>query len=420
MKVRALIIITLLLVASPAFGGGKGIAHIPLPADLTGTMDGTPYHILVPANWNGTLLVFAHGFLFAPGVALVPDTTPPATPSLQDQLLAQGFALAAASFPSVEQVAVLQTHELTTLFNERVGLPARTIAWGVSFGSVVTLQLVEKFPGIYDAGIANCAVSAGSPENMDASLSFALAYAAAFGWHESQWGPIGNLRDDLNFMRDVFPIVLTEAMPVPAHYGQWEFVRLVMHLSPQQFWDSDSQLGQPFFLLQVWKTTDRRAAAEIAYGGPVAGNVGTVYSLSVQEKQYLAALGVNADSLLTYMNARTNIAPDRATRNHFDHWGSFSGRLSRPILTTHSKGDGLVFPSNDSYYSALAEAAGSTNLLMSAYINKSGHCSFSADQYLAGVAAINYWLDTGRKPDATLLPPGLDFDLNYVPSAWKW
>ncbi|MBZ5572301.1 MAG: hypothetical protein LAO09_10545 [Acidobacteriia bacterium] len=420
MKFRALIVITSLLLAFPAFGSGKGVAHIPLPADLSGTVDGTPYRILAPDNWNGTLLVFAHGFLFAPGVALVPDTTPPATPSLQEQLLAQGYALAAVSFPSVEQLAILQTHDLTTLFNELVGLPSRTIIWGASFGSGVTLKLIEKHPGIYDGAVANCAPTAGSPENMDSSLSFGLAYGAAFTWHDDLWGPVGDLRDDLNFMTDVFPIILSEAFPVAAHYGQWEFIRLVMHLSPQQFWGSDAQLGQPFFLLQMWKTTDRRVASEVAYGGPVAGNIGMAYSLSDQEKQYLAGLGVNADNLLAYMNARTNIAPNRAARNHFDQWASFTGRLSRPVLATHSKGDGLAFVSNDSYYAALVQGTSSTDLLMPAYINKTSHCSFSAEQYMAGVTAINNWLDTGQKPDATLLPPSLDFDLSFVPPPWLW
>ena len=32
------------------------------PLDLSGSLNGAPYRIRVPANWNGTLLVFAHGY----------------------------------------------------------------------------------------------------------------------------------------------------------------------------------------------------------------------------------------------------------------------------------------------------------------------------------------------------------------------
>ena len=32
------------------------------PLDLSGELHGAPYRIRVPANWNGTLLVFTHGY----------------------------------------------------------------------------------------------------------------------------------------------------------------------------------------------------------------------------------------------------------------------------------------------------------------------------------------------------------------------
>ena len=32
------------------------------PVELTGELHGAPYEIRVPAAWNGTLLVYAHGY----------------------------------------------------------------------------------------------------------------------------------------------------------------------------------------------------------------------------------------------------------------------------------------------------------------------------------------------------------------------
>ena len=32
------------------------------PLDVSGELHGAPYRIRVPENWNGTLLVFAHGY----------------------------------------------------------------------------------------------------------------------------------------------------------------------------------------------------------------------------------------------------------------------------------------------------------------------------------------------------------------------
>jgi pimeloyl-ACP methyl ester carboxylesterase len=313
---------------------------------------------------------------------------------------------------------VLQTHALTTFFREAVGNPSRIIIWGISFGSGVSFKLIEKYPGIYDGAVANCAPGAGSAENMDDALSFDLAYAAAFGWHDEVWGPIGDLRDGLSFANDVLPILIAEAYPGPATYGRWEFIRLVMHMPMQTFWGTDAQLGQPFFLLHMWKATERRAVAEADWGGPVAENVGMEYALSAQESQYLAALGVNAESLLAFMNARTNINADVVARKHLEQWGAYSGQLRRPVLTMHAKFDGSLFVSNESYYAALVQAAGSSDKLVQSYVNMVGHCSFSADQYKSGIAAMNSWLDTGVRPDASLLPPSLGFDLEYVPPPW--
>jgi len=36
--------------------------HVDLPVDIEGTLNRASYRIRVPANWNGTLLVYAHGY----------------------------------------------------------------------------------------------------------------------------------------------------------------------------------------------------------------------------------------------------------------------------------------------------------------------------------------------------------------------
>ena len=137
-------------------------------------------------------------------------------------------------------------------------------------------------------------------------------------------------------------------------------------------------------------------------------------------KEYLDSLGVNADELLTYMNARTNITADVAARNHAEHWGGLSGRLTRPVLTMHAIFDGQNFVSHESYYAARVREAGCSDLLVQAYVNAVGHASFSAAQYLSVLRAMNSWLDTGVRPDASLLPESQGFDLSYVPPRWPF
>jgi hypothetical protein len=86
----------------------------------------------------------------------------------------------------------------------------------------------------------------------------------------------------------------------------------------------------------------------------------------------------------------------------------------------HSKFDGLVFVSQESYYAALVQAAGYSDQLVQAYVNDVGHGLFSADQYLSVLAAMESWLGTGVRPDESRLPASKGFDLGFVPPAWPF
>jgi hypothetical protein len=102
-----------------------------LPGEIckTGTLeDGATYLIEVPANWNGTLFLYSHGYVI-PGSANPPmDVGDPATGFF---LLSNGYALAGSSYAHTgwaiqealsDQIAVLG------MFNTFFPEPARTIA----------------------------------------------------------------------------------------------------------------------------------------------------------------------------------------------------------------------------------------------------------------------------------------------------
>ncbi len=113
----------------------------------TGTLpDNSTYLIESPPNWNGTLLLYSHGYVGpgSPNPAL--DVSDPVTGGF---LLSQGFALAGSSFASsgwdvhdalIDQIAVLDA------FDNLAGTPALTIAWGHSLGGLVTAALIQQYP----------------------------------------------------------------------------------------------------------------------------------------------------------------------------------------------------------------------------------------------------------------------------------
>jgi len=96
-----------------------------------GTLDdGAAYLIEVPANWNGTLFLYSHGYV-------VPGRPNPAQdvgdPFTRFFMLSSGYALAGSSYATTgwaihealeDQIAVLEAFE--RLFER----PKKTIAWG--------------------------------------------------------------------------------------------------------------------------------------------------------------------------------------------------------------------------------------------------------------------------------------------------
>jgi dienelactone hydrolase len=56
---------------------------------------------------------------------------------------------------------------------------------------------------------------------------------------------------------------------------------------------------------------------------------------------------------------------------------AFNGRISVPVLTMHTTGDGLVVPENEQAYRSAVDQAGRANLLRQVFVHRAGHCAFT-------------------------------------------
>ena len=402
-----------------------GSPRVTLPFDLVDTLDGAKFKLRVPANWNGTLLVYIQGLKLGPTPPeplVVPPVLPGSDPPLEETLLSRGYALAASEIASSDwqTKASVQDHfALTAYFRARIGDPKRVILWGTSNGGLGSLRLIEDYPRSFDAAIVTCPVAAGVPRNMDLKLDFALAYAVVFGWPADAWGPLEDLRSGLNFATDVNPKV-NWPKPDGSNRGGWEFVRLVTGVASDAFWKTDPVMGYPGYFLQMLAATQNRENNEAWASGPVAQNLDRHYSLTPDEKTYLAGLGVNADDLLAKMNARTNIVASARARDYIDRFGAVHGTLTKPVLTLHTTLDTNVDVRSESAYRETVAASGCLNNLAQAYVSGVGHCAFTAKQLLAALAAMESWLDTGVPPNASAFPESLGFDNKFVPPPWPY
>lgn len=385
------------------------------PLDLEGELKGVPYVIRVPEDWNGTLLVYAHGYSGDP--ILTPDAAFGGDP-VEALLLGEGYALAASGFEGAGwtvKSGLKDTQRLVTFFRQQVAAPGRVILYGNSMGTVVVLESMEKYPAYYDGAVSLCSSGAGSTGNWDMKLVQALAYDAAFGW-PAEWGEVGDVKDDINYNTEVFPKFIAEFSD-PANFGRLEFVRLVSDLPLGGYYAPAGFLG-PAAIVNTYLFTAGRAELEIKAGGPVVQNVDHVYSLSAEETAYLQDLGVDVEDLLATMNTQTNITAYPPARAYLKRYADFRGQIHGPVVMVHSIEDPMLPVEHTSAYLATVTEKGNDDLLVRVYTDRIGHCNFTGEQLLASIVALEGWLDTGIAPGDADFPEALEFVHGFEPGSW--
>ena len=393
------------------------------PLDFSGDLNGAPFRIRVPANWNGTLLVFAHGYRDkADHVGEVDNRNADVAPNaaLEAPLLAQGYALAGSAYRdngwAVEE-AIQDLKDLTVMFRETVGQPKQTILWAVSLGTLISFESMEKFGGIYDGALCGCAIGAGATRIWDSGVPGYLAYDVLFGV-PGVWGTVGEVRNDIDFETEVFPKLFAE-VGNPLNFPQFEFIRLVAGIPGQGIVPPPPPSFYPGWVFQdFFFFTEARAELQRRAGGAFVQNLDQAYSLTAAERAYLIGLGVPGaiiDGWLAQMNARRNISAAPAPRNYVRHNATYSGKIKGPVLTLHTIIDPLVVVANESAYADTVAAAGRSDRLFQVYTSGNGHCAFTGPQLLTAVNAIDNWVRTGVKPNAAQFPAALGFVPGFVP-----
>ena len=399
-------LLALLLAARPARAAGF--------TSYTGSFsDGAKYLIQVPANWNGTLLLYSHGY--TPGPA---NPVPDLSTSFGGPLLAEGFALAASNYATtgwaleqafVDQIAVLDK------FEELVhAKPQRTIAWGHSLGGIITAGLVQLHPDRFSGALPMCGVLGGGVGTWNGALdsSFVLKELLApnsplqvahitnpFGNYllsdqivtQAQATPAGRARIALAGAINNLPGWYDPATPEPGphDYAAREFNQFLWLKSP------DLVFSFAF-----------RAELEARAGGNPSWNTGVDYrrqlARSIDRDEVVAlyeAAGLSLEADLHTLQQAPRISADKHAFDYLAKNITFNGDLELPVLTIHTTGDGLVPVENEQSYGRVAREEGEGRLLRQAYVHRAGHCSFTAGEMLAALGALIHRLDTGRWGD---------------------
>jgi hypothetical protein len=393
------------------------------PLDLSGEINGAPYRIRVPENWNGTLLIFVHGYRDKadhPGEIDNRTAEVAPFPPLEAPLLAQGYALAGSAFKdngwAVDE-GMQDTKNLAVFFRENVARPERTILGSASVGSVIALKSMEQFGGLYDGAFCACGPGSGATRFWDSGVPLMLAYDVVFGM-PSSWGTVGAIRNDIDFDTEVLAKLAPELSNI-ANFPKFEFLRLVAGTPGRGITPPPPPAFYPgWALTDFFFLTEARAELQRRAGGPFVQNLDQNYGLTNDEKAYLASIGLPSpvvDAWLAQMNARRNIQASPAARNYVAHNSDFNGKIKHPVLALHTIIDPLVVVANESAYAELIAQTGKEDLLFQTYTNGNGHCNFTGPQLLTAVAAIDAWVRTGVRPTPASFPAALGFNNAFVP-----
>src|SRR5579863_6917860 len=146
MKSRLVVLLALLALVSGLLYSSVTIPNAlaaPAAGTYTGTIDGAAYKIEIPASWNGTLVLYSHGYVAPGSPNPAQDVGDPVTGAW---LLAHGYALAGSSYSTTGWALQQAFHDQIALldyFDQTFGQPSRTIAWGHSLGGIITAGLVQ-------------------------------------------------------------------------------------------------------------------------------------------------------------------------------------------------------------------------------------------------------------------------------------
>jgi fermentation-respiration switch protein FrsA (DUF1100 family) len=360
-----------------------------------GKYAGGLYRIEIPENWNGDLVLFAHGFVANTGQN--GSMLRVGTHRFREHVVKQGFAWAASSYRCngyVPGQGLVDTMLLSDVFKEANGgrAPARTYLTGESMGGHVTLLGMQEFPNAFAGGLAMCPAG---PELFDyyAAMSAAAEVVSGVQFHAD------SVQQDLTRMAEAFG----KAPDYTEKGRQMASIEIQVSGGPRPF--AMEGLASRF-------TANYGTSIGALLGSTTPGNraVDTAHIRYAIDSD----LGLPADTLNAKARRKTGDPDIRGASGPYEEIVPFDGRIERPLMTMHGTGDLYVPIFLERTLKHAVKAAGKDSLLTQRVYRIGAHCQFSQSEMTKAFDDLVAWVKTGQKPrgddvDADLTNAGLTF-----------
>jgi len=382
--------------------------------------NGAGYRIEVPDNWNGVLVMYAHGYRGAVTELTITD------PSIRQHLIDSGYAWAASTYSKNwydVRVGIEDTNELALAFESITGKskPVKYYIIGHSMGGHVAAAAVEAETIATARNVVHYAASlpmCGVVGDLNKYFHGFIKAAQYFGGYPAYSFP----NDATAWTNAIFPGIkqslwvdyATDKNNLTTQGTKLKGV--VMNLSGGDRPAFNN--GFPLYLDLLFSY------------GPDDGMFGGIYNKVGVDTQSIvyrweSASGAELTTAEQYLNnAIYRIVPATdANRQRYDGlrwvplvWGNFNV----PVLTLHNLGDLFVPFAMEQEYRQQAVAMGKGDKLVQRAIRAYIHCNFTVDETVAAFNDLVAWETVGTKPagddvltSATLADPnyGCQFTL---------
>jgi pimeloyl-ACP methyl ester carboxylesterase len=343
---------------------------------------GALYRICFPAEWNGDLVLYAHGYVAPQQELAVPENMVGGRPA-SSLVTGLGYAYATTSYRAnglVAPDAVADLLELVDTVESRYRPdPARTVVVGFSEGGLVAALAAERHPDRIDGALSGC-------------------------------GPIGDFQAQLDYIAD-FRVVFDYLFPGLIPGDAFDIPESV-----QERWD---QVYVPAIVLALAARPDAAADLLRVTGAPAGGDdLRSVAETTIGLLWYNVFGTDDAQARLggqPYDNTArvyTGSADDSALNAGVDRFaadpaavaaiGRFStdGNLTVPLVNLHTTGDPIVPFSQASRYAAKVDRANQSSRFTQIDVERHGHCTFEAGELLNAFAAL--WDQIGEPSAAAM------------------
>jgi alpha-beta hydrolase superfamily lysophospholipase len=348
--------------------------------------------VAVPKQWNKTLIVHAHG-----GPSLSAPELGEAIEDMQrfDVFVRNGYAWVSSTYRrggyGVRMAAADVDHS-RELFWRAFGKPARTLLHGQSYGGNVAAKAAELYaldvegaPN-YDGVMLTSGVLAGGTRAYD----FRADLRAVYQYYCRNLPATGEP-----------PYPVWQGLPAGSKLTRRQVQQRVdactgVSLEPGK--RSSDQARRLRNILAVTGLGEKQLLAHMSWATLMFRDLvhQRLNGLNPFDNSRRTYRGSDDDAALNAGVERFTADPRAVAKLAYD--ADLSGLIVLPTVTMHALHDPTISFEVEKDYARVVAAAGRSNLLVQTATDEHGHSKLAETQYMALLAALNEWLDTGRRP----------------------